>query len=195
MIIGIVGGICSGKSTISQMLVNKGYFYINADQIGHHLILPDGRAYMEVLNCFGNEILNNDKTIDRKKLGDIVFSDNNKLEMLNNITHKYIYNEIKMILNNLRYKSMFENELNIVVDAALLYEIRLDSLVDVVWYIDTKIDMQIDRLMERNGFTKSEAIARIKSQDIPKHMSRADKIIINDGNLMKLEEHINELIK
>lgn len=161
-VIGVVGGIGSGKSTV-VMLISQAFnsYIINADHIGHNILKRGQPGYHPILECFGDSILDKDSEINRKRLGEIVFSDPEKLQLLNNISHPLIYQEVKHKIESISKMKMYDY---IIVDAALLIEIQLIDLVDEVWGIYVPLKTQIKRIMLRDGFSKDEAIRRINSQ-------------------------------
>lgn len=190
-VIGLTGGIASGKSTISMLLKNRGAVIIDADKIAREIMTPGKPVWHAVIEHFGRGILLDGKNIDRKKLGRIVFSDQKLLETLNSITHPAIVQEIKERLDYYRHK----NEKVVVVDAALLLEIGLDSLVDEVWVVVVDEKNQLKRLMDREkGMDLEEARNRIRAQmPLDEKIKMADKIIDNSGSIEETERQIDEL--
>lgn len=190
-VIGLTGGIASGKSTVSKLLKDKGAVIIDADEISRQIMMPGQPAYHEVIKKFGTKILKDKDDIDRKKLGDIVFSNTTLLKTLNQITHPAIVDEIKKRLDYYRSRS----EKVAVIDAALLLEVGLNLLVDEVWLVVVDEKTQIKRLMEREKIlTPKEAIKRIKAQ-MPLEEKRrlADKIIDNSGDLGYTKKQVDKL--
>ena len=193
-VIGIVGGIGTGKSTVVQLLRELTNAYvINADHIGH-LILKKGEAgYTPVLEAFGDGITGEDGEINRQELGKIVFSDPNKLKELNKISHPLIYNKAKEEIN---YASKKEKYDYIIIDAALLIEIGLIELVDEVWGVYTSPCTQIKRIMLRNGVSEEEAKKRISSQLPWSEIKKVTHVEINNDTTIKsTKEQIEKLIK
>lgn len=193
MIIGITGGSGSGKSAISAFLKAKGFLIIDADEIAHNIIKKGNKAYIEILKIFGNAILDNLDEIDRKKLGNIVFNDKNKLNLLTDCTHKHIIIEIKTIINNNLAK-------NILIDAPLLVESGLNKIVDEAWVVYSDISLRIDRIMERDNITYEQAKKRIECQmDWDELKSYADRIIYNNDDfnftIKQIEKILNDLNK
>lgn len=193
MIIGITGGSGSGKSAISAFLKAKGFLIIDADEIAHNIIKKGNKAYIEILKIFGNAILDNLDEIDRKKLGNIVFNDKNKLNLLTDCTHKHIIIEIKTIINNNLAK-------NILIDAPLLVESGLNKIVDEAWVVYSDISLRIDRIMERDNITYEQAKKRIECQmNWDKLKSYADRIIYNNDDfnftIKQIEQILNDLNK
>jgi dephospho-CoA kinase len=142
-VVGLTGGIASGKSTVSLLLKDKGAVIIDADEIARQIMQPDKPAWFKVINHFGHEILNEEEYIDRKKLADIVFSDKRQLEFLNSFTHPEIINEIK---SQLEYYKSLQKEV-VIIDAALLLEVGLDAIVDEVWVVTVDEKVQLERLI------------------------------------------------
>ncbi len=189
-IIGLTGSIATGKSTVSKYLIKKGYKVVDADKITHELMKKDNINYLEIVNYFGNSILDKDDEIDRKKLANIVFSDKNKLNALNNLTHPNIFNKINETIEESDEKIIF-------LDIALLIEfIKNNSWnisLDEIWLVYVNKDIQLERLMKRNDFTEKEAKIRIKSQmDIDEKIKYADFILYNDKDLEYLYRQIDE---
>jgi len=191
-VIGLTGGIASGKSTVTALLKEKGAVIIDADKIAREIMSKGEPAWFEVLNYFGDEILNNDRSdIDRKKLAHIVFSDKAKLEVLNNITHPKIIEEIKRQVEE--YKKAGKKI--IVIDAALLIETGLDKIADEVWVVAANEDIQLQRLMAREkDITKDEALKRIKSQmPLAEKLKFADRVIDNNSSIEETKKQVDKM--
>lgn len=192
IVIGLTGSIASGKSTVTALLKEKGAVIIDADKIAREIMSKGEPAWFEVLNYFGDEILNDDRSdIDRKKLASIVFSDKAKLEALNNITHPKIIEEIKKQVEE--YKKAGKKI--IVIDAALLIEAGLDKIVDEVWVIAANEDVQLQRLMAREkDITKDEAVKRIKSQmPLAEKLKFADRVIDNNSRIEETKNQVDKI--
>ncbi|WP_286680168.1 dephospho-CoA kinase [Tepidanaerobacter sp. EBM-49] len=191
-VIGLTGGIASGKSTVTALLKEKGAVIIDADKIAREIMSKGEPAWFEVLNYFGDEILNDDRSdIDRKKLAHIVFSDKAKLEVLNNITHPKIIEEIKRKVEE--YKKAGKKI--IVIDAALLIETGLDKIADEVWVVAANEDIQLQRLMAREkDITKDEALKRIKSQmPLAEKLKFADRVIDNNSSIEETKKQVDKM--
>lgn len=192
-IIGLVGGMGSGKTTVVELISEIANAHIiNADIVGHTILKKGNPAYYSVIESFGNEILNKDGEIDRKILGRIVFSDKEKLKKLNEITHPLIYQSIKEEISIITKKNKYDY---IVIDAALLIEIKLTELVDQVWGVHAPLESRINRIMLRDKFSKEEARGRISSQ-LPwtKIQEYIDIEIDNSDSIYYVQEQINELL-
>lgn len=194
-IIGITGGIASGKSTICNFIKDKGYKVIDADEIAKNLMEKGEINYKKIVEYFGEAILDRSGEIDRWKLGRKVFSDPEILKVLNDITHPCIFEEIiKGIERNSKEKVIF-------LDIPLLFEeyeniLKYNIYFDEIWLVFVDRDIQIDRLMKRNNLTKKEAIDRIDSQiSIDKKKEKSDRIILNLGSIDSLKENIDLLLE
>lgn len=194
-IIGITGGIATGKSTVTRIIQDKGYKVIDADKIAKNLMKKGSSSYEKTLECFGEDILKESGEIDRKILGEKVFSNPKLLKILNNITHPFIFAEIKSQLK----QNCGENA--IFLDIPLLFE-EYDNVLkygihfDEIWLVFANGDTQIDRLMQRDGLAKKEAIKRIDVQmpiDIKKE--RSNRIIYNLESISELKKYINLLLE
>ncbi|WP_038069466.1 MULTISPECIES: dephospho-CoA kinase [Thermoanaerobacterium] len=184
-VIGLTGGIASGKSTVSSILKSLGAVIIDADVVSREIMIKGTETYNILVSVFGKEILRKDGEIDRRKLGNLVFADKEKLNKLNEITHPEIIKRIKDIIEEERKKG---KEKAIVLDAALLIEMKLFNMVDEVWLVVVDKKTQIRRLMKRDNLSYKDALNRIKSQmSIEDKMKYADFIINNckDFNAIK----------
>ncbi len=190
IIIGLTGPIAAGKSTVAGILGRHGAAVIDADKIGHQVILPQSKAWHGIVKAFGSKVLNRGGAINRKKLAHIVFSGKPSLNKLNRITHPEMR---KMISDQVR-AAKFEGKNLVIVNAAVLKEMKLLPLVDKVLAVLAKKDLRIIRLV-RSGLSKADAIARINSQ-IPdsEYRKMADMVIENDGDLKKLNEKVKRTI-
>jgi dephospho-CoA kinase len=159
--VGITGGIGSGKSTASQILGELGAEVIDADKVGHRIYLPDTPAWREIVATFGAGVLAPDRTIDRSKLGPMVFSDPAALHKLNAIAHGKIFSYIQGQIDYMHQKQATRV---VVVEAAILLEAGWRSLVDQLWVVVTDIDVAIARLKTYKNFTEDQARARIAAQ-------------------------------
>lgn len=190
-VIGLTGGIASGKSTISNLLKEKGAVIIDADKIAREVMQPGKETWREVIDHFGEIILKDDGNIDRKKLGDIVFYDDKQLKVLNNITHPKIKQEIIDQLNHYRQ----ENADIVVIDAPLLLEIGLDILVDEVWLVAVDESTQIERLLKREkDMTFHQALERLRAQmPLEEKMKFAHRVIDNNGSFDDTKKQVDKL--
>jgi dephospho-CoA kinase len=186
-LIGLTGGIASGKSTVSKMLVSFGARLIDADQIAREIVEPYKPAWQDIVNKFGEKVLQADKTIHRAKLGDIIFSDKESKEYLNFVTHPRIKAEIKNQI------ARYSNEKNaiLILDIPLLYESGWDKTTDENWLVYVQQALQLHRLMARNQLSEKKAMDRINSQILLEDkMKHADYIIDNNGALEYTREQV-----
>jgi dephospho-CoA kinase len=191
LMIGLTGGIASGKSTVAKMLRELEIPVIDADQIAREVVEVGEEAYLEIVKEFGEEILQEDRTIDRGKLGSIVFHNKEKRQLLNSIVHPAVRK--KMLMQKEQYIRNGEN--TIVLDIPLLFESNLTHLVDkiIVVYVDEHIQLQ--RLMERNSLSKEEAEVRMKAQmPLIEKVSKADAVINNNGTIEETKQQLLNIL-
>jgi len=188
MIIGLTGGIASGKSTVSALLVSKGARLVDADVIAREVMLPGHEVLAAAVKQFGSEILSPDGTLNRGKLGDIVFQDPAALQALNNLTHPAIRREIKERMNSMEEE---DPKKLTIVDIPLLFESGLENMFHEILVVYVPREVQIARLMERNGLSLEQAEARLNAQlDIEAKRNKADYIIDNSGELAHTEQQV-----
>lgn len=193
-ILGIVGGIGAGKTTVVSILKELASSYVvGADEIGHQLLLKEGKAYHQVIETFGKAILDEEENIVRSKLARIVFSDCNALQKLNQMTHPLIYNEVDCEIQKATDTGKYEL---IIIDAALLIEIGLVDLVDYVIGVYAEDEIRIGRIMKREGYTREEALARIKKQKTWKQLEEViDYTIDNSESYDNTVEQMKGILK
>lgn len=194
MIIGVTGGIASGKSVVCKILEKYGFISIDADAVGHE-VLKVPEVIDEITRVFGTDILSNDEeqkdsaTIDRKKLGKIVFSDNKKLNLLENITHPEISRQIRGMINK-------NDKMNYVIEAIEIVNSGLVKICDELWIVKADPEIQLKRLMENRHMTYEDACARLNTQkDHDWDESSADRIINSSGTLESVEEQVRSALK
>jgi dephospho-CoA kinase len=188
LVIGLVGGIGSGKSVASAMLAELGAEVINADVVGHEVYEPGKPGFDAIVAEFGTDVVDADGRIDRKKLGPIVFADGAKLERLNAIVHPLIRSEIERRISRARDKGEVRA---VVVEAAILLEAGWRSLVDQVWVISARREDVVERLAAQRGMAASETDARMaKQMTDAERRSVADVVIENLGSLDDLRTRL-----
>lgn len=191
--IGLTGGIASGKSTISKILKKLGAKIIDADAEAKGALKPNAEPWNMLIKEFGKEILKDDNTIDRRKLGNIVFANKDKLDKLNCIVHPFVIEQIKGKIKKIEDKGRYRA---VVLDAPLLIETNLHHLVDEVWVVNVDRETQISRLMDRDKFTLEQAENRINAQLSQKDRLRyATAVIDNRGSKRNTKEQVNLLWK
>ena len=192
-VIGLTGGTGSGKSVVSKSLAAAGAVIIDADKIAHEIILKGEPAYMEIIEYYGTGILDDEKNIIRKKLGEIVFNDKEKLAFLNQCTHKYITVEVKRQIAAAKEEG---KAAAIIVDAPLLLEAGLEKVCDLVWVVYAEPEVRAQRVMARDGITYELAKARIANQKSwEEYRQAADAVIDNSKDLEHLEGQLAEILK
>lgn len=195
-VIGITGGIASGKSTVTKLLLKEGFKVIDADKIAREVVRIGKPAYNEIVNIFGQEILESDLSINRKKLGNMVFNDSSLIDKLNKIVHPRIFEEMKYLI-----EKHCNKEPVIFLDVPLLIE-ELDNFrtydvnMDEIWLVYVEREEQLKRLMNRDKFDYEEALARINAQ-LPLDLKRefVTVIIDNNGEIEELKEQVKNLIE
>jgi dephospho-CoA kinase len=192
-VIGLTGGIGSGKSTVSRFLEELGAVTIDADKVGHEAFKPGTETWREVVAAFGKEILNPDGEIDRQKLGKIVFSDSQALARLNQIVHPRIYALVKAKIEDYRWWGVGV----VVLEAPLLLEVGRPSLadeVDEVWVTVAPEAVVLKRLEKKTGLSQAQSRARIRSQLPSKErLKHADVVIDTDCRLDELKARVEKL--
>ena len=188
-VIGLTGGIGSGKSTVAQMLEGKGAALLSADAVGHEVYLPDQPAWRAVVEAFGRQIVAQDGAIDRKKLGAIVFSDPEQLRRLNAITHPRMKEMMREKLEEERTRGARVT----VLEAALLFDAGWDDLTDEVWVTIAPPEVMAARTAERSGLSLEEALARVKAQmSNEERAGRAQILIDTDCPLERTRKQVDE---
>ncbi len=179
-IIGLTGGIASGKSTVSRTLEELGAKIINADKIAHRIIEPDQPAWQDIIASFGKEVLNEDLSVNRVALGAIVFSDPARLQELNHITHPRVMERLRSELDAIRQE---DPDAIVVMEIPLLYETHMDRLCHEVWVVWVDHETQVKRLMDRDNINYEAAIKRIDAQmPLNEKAARADRVVNNMGS-------------
>ncbi len=189
MVIGILGGVASGKSFVLSVFAKLGVPVLSADSVYHELILPQRPLWKRVVGEWGVKILGEDGQIDRKELGRIVFSSKKELEKLNSITHPAIVDALKKKLNEL-------SAAVVAVEAPVLIESGRGGFADQILVVDLPCELQLGRLMARGGLTRQQALSRISSQVTREERLRlADKIIDNSRTFEETEAQIADYLK
>jgi dephospho-CoA kinase len=190
LLVGLTGGIASGKSTVSAMLAEQGAEVIDADHIARQVVMPGTPAWCKIREHFGPGVLHPDGQLDRQALADIVFADKSKLALLNEITHPAIFARIAD-----RLEAHHGQDVVVVLDAALLIEAGLAEGVDVVIVVHSPREIQVERLAAK-GVGQTDARNRIASQLEPeKRLARADIVIDNSGSLEDLGRQVDKIWK
>ena len=189
--VGLTGGIASGKSTVATIFAKHGAHLIDFDGLAHKVQEPEKPAWREVVNQFGEGILQPDNKIDRVKLGNIVFADKEKLAELNNIVHPLVYQEWHVRLGKICKK---EKHAIVLSDIPLLFEGNMQHLFDLTVLVLIAPKEQVRRLMARNGVSKEDAEKRLKSQmPISEKIALADIVIDNEGSITETEKRVRQV--
>lgn len=185
--IGLTGGIASGKSTVVSMLRQYGAAIIDCDIIARDVVLPGSKGLQAVVRAFGPQALLSDGTMNRAYIGSIVFTNPAKKQELEEILFPLIRQEIRTKITQLEKAG----EAVAFLDMPLLFEVKYQSYVNEVWLVYVDAVTQLARLMARNGYTKDEALARIRSQfPIDKKRALSQVIVDNTASLEKTEEQV-----
>ena len=190
-IIGITGGIASGKSTVTEFLRQQGYQVIDADQVVHELQEPGGRLYQALLSTFGSAILQEDGCLDRPKLGAMIFGNPKFLAQSSQIQNQIIREELAG-----RRDLLAEMEDIFFMDLPLLFELQYEDWFDQIWLVDVTEETQLSRLMTRNALSQVEAEKRIAAQlSLQEKRKRADVLIDNNGSLEATRQQIRDALQ
>jgi dephospho-CoA kinase len=190
-IIGLTGGIASGKSLVARVFKDLGATVIDADRIVHELLEPEQDAWREIIQYFGQDVQRADKTIDRRKLGAIVFNDREKRSWLNACLHPRVFSVYTSQVAHLRMRAP---DALLFFDAALLIETGYHRNMDRLIVVYAEPEQQVERLMARDGFTREEALLRIASQmPLSEKRMLADHVIDNSGVREETEQQAREL--
>lgn len=191
-VIGITGGIASGKSTVSRYLLRAGYPVIDSDQLAREVVAPGTAGYEQVVAVFGHEYVQADGQLNRALLGDRIFIHSSDRQLLEAITHPLIFEAIDQ-----KKKELAQTEDALVfIDMPLLYEVGYEDKLDEVWVVFVDSSTQEERLMRRNHLSKSEARALLATQmPIQDKVQRANAIINNSGGLEETYGQVEKLLR
>lgn len=189
--IGLTGSIATGKSTVTNMLKELGAFVIDCDKTARDVVAPGTRGLAKIEAAFGKDAIGADGSMDRVYIGDLVFRNPEMKKRLENILFPLIFEALDEELLRLEREGATPV---VFLDMPLLYEVKYDSYVDEVWLVYVPFEVQLSRLMKRNGYTKEEALLRIHSQmSVDKKKSLAQQVIDNSGTLEDTKEQVRSL--
>lgn len=189
--IGLTGSIATGKSTVTNMLKELGAFVIDCDKMARDVVAPGTRGLAKIEAAFGKDAVAADGSMDRVYIGDLVFRNPEMKKRLENILFPLIFESLDAELLRLEREGATPV---VFLDMPLLYEVKYDSYVDEVWLVYVPFEVQLSRLMKRNGYTKEEALLRIHSQiSVDKKKSLAQQVIDNSGTLEDTKEQVRSL--
>ncbi len=193
LIVGLTGGVASGKTTVSLVFKEEGAYIIDADQIARELVQPHKPAWNEIIRAFGREILQEDGSIHRKKLADRIFTDPDERKVLNQILHPRIKEEIERRTREIGEK---DPEAIVVIDAPLLVELGMHHKVNRLIVVASTQTEQMERLKERDGRSREEALRLLSSQmPVEKKEKLADFVVRNEGSLKETRRRAKEVFK
>ena len=190
LVIALTGGIACGKSTVSAMLKTLGASIIDADQISRSLTAPGGPALPAIRQAFGDGVFHADGTLNRPALSAVVFSNAQAIQQLNAITHPLVQQQMEKQLETCR-----KNGAQIVIlDVPLLFEANMQHMGDLVACVTAPEDIQIARMKSRNGYSREEALSRIRNQmPVDEKAARSDVVIDTNVPLEQLERNVQRL--
>lgn len=188
-VIGLTGGIASGKSTVSELLTAHGFKIVDADIASRKAVEKGSEGLEQVRSTFGEEAIDEDGNMNREYVGDIIFNYPEKRLELNEIVHPIV----RTIMEQEK-EAFLKDGYNVIMDIPLLYENELQDTVDEVWLVYTSESIQIDRLMQRNDISMEDAKARVYSQiSIDKKRRMADHVIDNRDSKLDLKQNLEQL--
>ena len=189
-VIGLTGGVGTGKSTASNFLQQMGAYILDADKVGHESYLPDTPAWKDLIATFGEDLLQPNREIDRKKLGGIVFNDPAALAKLNSIVHPRMRDIMERKLKELKAQGIEA----VVLEAAILIEANWTPLVDEVWTTEAPEETVIRRLQERSSWTEQQIRDRIRSQLTPQERAAQAQVVIDtECSLDEVRDKLRDL--
>lgn len=192
MIIGLTGGIASGKSTVSNMLRERGAIIVDADQISREIVMPGSPVLQRIVEEFGEDIVHEDGSLNRKKLGEIIFADEDKRRLLNSIMHPPIR---ELMRSRMEQFEREHPERLIVADIPLLYESKLEHMFSEVMVVYVPLEVQMERLQHRDNLSAEQAMERIRSQmPLADKRQMADVVIDNSQDLEHTAKQIDEYL-
>jgi len=190
--VGLTGGIASGKSTVSSLLIEKGYTVIDADIEARLAVEKGEEAYQEIVRHFGERVLLKDGSIDRAELGSIIFHDEKERKALNSIVHP----AVRKRMTAKKEQAISRNEQMIILDIPLLFESKLQYMCDKTLLVYADEGIQLQRLMQRNQLSDKEAMARIHSQmPLREKKALADAVIDNNGRIEETEKQLWDILR
>lgn len=191
LIVGLTGGIASGKTEIADELVRLGGTVIDADEVNREVTLPGSDVHGDLVERFGNGILDNEGRVDRTALSRIVFGDESKRQLLNSITHPAIFKTILGDVNRCAEGLGPGDAPAVVIDAALIVDVGVSGIFDLILLVTADDDVRLSRLLDKRGMAEQEARARIASQ-VPdsKRRENSDMVIENNGTVEQLRSKV-----
>ena len=193
LLVGLTGGVATGKSTVATMFKQCGAVVIDADELARDVVKPGKAAWREIVNVFGTIVLNPDRTLNRRALGAIVFNNRSKLRRLERILHPRVEREQARLTRQAARKNP---DAIAIYDVPLLFEAGVDKRVDKIIVVTADRETQIARLKKRNGLSRAEAIRRISSQmPLAKKIQRADHVLNGTLSRPSLRRQVGQLFQ
>ncbi|HDD0313152.1 TPA: dephospho-CoA kinase [Staphylococcus aureus] len=190
-VIGLTGGIASGKSTVSELLSVFGFKVVDADKAAREAVKKGSKGLAQVREVFGDEAIDENGEMNRRYMGDLVFNHPEKRLELNAIIHPIVRDIMEE-----EKQGYLKQGYNVIMDIPLLFENELENTVDEVWVVYTSESVQMDRLMQRNNLSLEDAKARVYSQiSIDKKSRMADHVIDNLGDKLELKQNLERLLE
>ncbi|HCY2880673.1 TPA: dephospho-CoA kinase [Staphylococcus aureus] len=190
-VIGLTGGIASGKSTVSELLSVFGFKVVDADKAAREAVKKGSKGLAQVREVFGDEAIDENGEMNRRYMGDLVFNHPEKRLELNAIIHPIVRDIMEE-----EKQEYLKQGYNVIMDIPLLFENELENTVDEVWVVYTSESIQMDRLMQRNNLSLEDAKARVYSQiSIDKKSRMADHVIDNLGDRLELKQNLERLLE
>ena len=192
IVVGLTGGIATGKSTVAKMFKRYGAIVIDADQLAREVVRPGKPAWREIVKLFGDDVLNPDKSLNRHALGAIVFRDRRKLRRLERIIHPRVAREQQLLVRRIGRNSP---DAVVLYEVPLLFESGAHTRVDKIIVVTADRDTQVARLEWRNGLTRTEALRRIKHQmPLAQKVRRADIVLDGTRDKAQMKDEVRRLI-
>ena len=193
ILVGLTGGVATGKSTVAKMFKRRGAVVIDADELAREVVKPDKPAWRQIVKMFGKTVLNPDRTLNRRELGAVVFGNRTKLRQLEQIIHPRVAREQA---RRTRQAARTDPAAVIIYDVPLLFEAGIDKRVDKIIVVTADRKTQIARLRKRNGLSQAEAIRRINCQmPLAKKIQRADHVLNGTVSRPSLRQQVGQLLK
>lgn len=190
-VIGLTGGIASGKSTVSELLSVFGFKVVDADKAAREAVKKGSKGLAQVREVFGDEAIDENGEMNRRYMGDLVFNHPEKRLELNAIIHPIVRDIMEE-----EKQEYLKQGYNVIMDIPLLFENELENTVDEVWVVYTSESIQMDRLMQRNNLSLEDAKARVYSQiSVDKKSRMADHVIDNLGDKLELKQNLERLLE
>jgi dephospho-CoA kinase len=193
IVVGLTGGVATGKTTVAKMFKQCGAAVIDADQLAHDVVKPGKPAWRQIVKSFGKAVLKPDRTLNRRELGALVFGNRAKLRQLERIIHPRVAREQQRLVRRIAKRNPHTV---VIYEVPLLFEAGVDKRVDTTIVVTADRDTQIERLKKRNGFSRAEAIRRIRSQmPLAKKIQRADQVLNGTFPRPSLRKQVGQLFK